>query len=144
MFGWLKRRLASEHRKLAYQTFKAATDPEMPFLCFAKGGVDAKSDFESAERIAVSLILVTSEGAVPKDELVSDAFRANKDMRLYFDHFGRKERGSFDNLYRPLMDWKDYFKANSNEKHLIESMVEIREEIARETEKWRMSPQENN
>jgi hypothetical protein len=144
VFGWLKRRLAFEHRKLAYQTFKAATDPEMPFLCSAKGGVDASSDFDRAERIAVSLIIVTSEGVVPKAELVSEAFAANKDMRRYFDHFGRKDRGSFDTLYRPLMDWKDYFEANSNEKHLIESSVEIREEIARETENWRMSPQENS
>jgi hypothetical protein len=49
MFWWFKRRLKIQHRKLAFQTYKAAIDPEMPFLCLTKGGMDFRHSFDNAE-----------------------------------------------------------------------------------------------
>jgi hypothetical protein len=132
MFGWLKRRLEIQHRKLAYQTFKAAIDPEMPFLCLTKGGTDFTHTFNNAETFAAKLIRDIAKGSKPTTEIIGAVFDANKDMRRIYNEFGRKDRGTFDQVYQPLEGWTEYFDRSSNEVHLIESQREIRAEIANE------------
>lgn len=133
MFGWLKRKLETQHRKLAYQTFKAATDPEMPFLCLANGGVDFRYTFDKAEIVASKLIMDLSKKVKPSTGIIGAVFDANKDMRRIYDEFGRKGRGSFDQVYQPLGGWPDYFERSMDETHIIENQREIRDLVTKET-----------
>ena len=54
---------------LAFQTFKAATDPGMPFLCWGKGGVYVAEIYEGFEHTAAKLIVSLANGDAPSLEL---------------------------------------------------------------------------
>jgi hypothetical protein len=78
------------------------------------------------------LIADLANDSKPTTKIIVAVFDANKDMRRIYDKFGRKDRGSFDQVYQPLGGWSDYFDRSSDEIHLIENQKEIRDLVAQE------------
>lgn len=90
MFGWLRRRLEKEHRKLGVQTFLASTDLEMLTISLMKG-YDARAEYEEARLFTTSFILkIASTKKLTGDEIES-AFAVNKSLRRLFDTYGRPD-----------------------------------------------------
>lgn len=130
MFGWLKRRMHQEHRKLAYQNFEAAHDPEMKTLAGLKGEWAAYDSYDNACKLSSEFILRMSEPGGTKPDDIDAALKLNKELRRIFDAIGRKDRGDFDRVYRPLGGWPDYFEQSPNETYLMEQQRQIDAEIA--------------
>ena len=129
MFGWLKRKMHREHRKLAYQNFEAAHDPEMKTLAGLNGEWAAFDSYDAARQFSVDFIYrLSGEGGASKEDIAA-ALDLNKDLRRVFDAIGRKDRGSFDAVYRPLGGWPFYFERHDCEVSLIERMKEIEAEM---------------
>jgi hypothetical protein len=117
---------------LAYQTFAAATDSELPFSCLLQGGLDARQVFQDAEFRSRALIVALAQGGNDNSELVAENLLSNRDLRRLFDLFARKTRGKFDNVYRPVGGWNMYFQRCSSEMHCIEEFEEIQKTIAQD------------
>lgn len=131
MFRWLKGRLQREHRKLAWQNFKAAHDPEMRTLSGLHGDWDAFDGYDGAKTFAEYFIQQMSAGNDLSTEEIDAALKLNRGLRANFDAYGRQARGTFDMLYAPREGWKDYFKRNDNEKPLVERQKMVDSEVAR-------------
>ena len=110
MIGWLKSRLLRERRKLASQTYRAATDLEVPLKALMMDGIVIKHFYNEAEKSSVSLAEALASGKKINEDLIESTLNVNKNMRRLYDVYGRKDRGSFDAAYAPLGGWKMYFE----------------------------------
>lgn len=124
-----------ELRMLAYQTFKAATDSSMPFLCWSKGGAYIPEIYEAFELTSTELIVCLAAGEAASLELREHCFDANRHLRRNYDQYGLVGGKTFDQKYAPLGGWKDYFQRTSSELYLIEQLADIRKQIAEDLPK---------
>lgn len=130
MLSWFKRRLVQEFRRLAWQNFRAAHDPEMKTLAGLKGDWDSFEGYDSARDFSKYFVQQLSSGETLTTIERDAALNLNKGLRALYDEHGRKGRGSYDVLYRPLEGWKTYFEGNANEMHLLDRQKKIEAQIA--------------
>jgi len=129
LLSWIKRRLALEHRKLAWQNFRASHDPEMKTMAGLKGDWDSFDGYDSARDFSKYFATQLASGETLTPDDIDAALVMNKGLRALFDQHARKGRGAFDGLYRPLGGWKAYFEREDNEMHLIEHQKKIESDI---------------
>ncbi len=125
----MKRRQALEHRKLAWQNFRASHDPEMKTIAGFKGDWDAFDGYDSARDFSKYFATQLASGEKLTSDDIDAALVMNKGLRALFDQHARKGRGTFDALYRPLEGWKRYFEREDNEMHLINRQKKIESAI---------------
>src|SRR3990167_2301143 len=99
MFSWLKRRWRKERRRLAWQNFNAAHDPEMKTLSGFYGDWDAFDGYDSARQFSALFIEELASGGQLSSELMEAALKLNRGLRALYDQHGRTGRGSFESVY---------------------------------------------
>lgn len=137
MFGWLKRRIVSERRRLAWQNFEAAHDGEMKILCGMYGNWDGFDGYDPARKFAEYFIEKLASGERLSTDDMDAALKLNKGLRRLYDEHGRKGRGTFDAVYQPLLGWTDYFERYEDETNLIEKQRWVEAEIEADIERDR-------
>jgi len=86
-----------------------------------KGGVDLTNFYQGWARQANEFAEKFAHcGALSSRELEA-GLATNKDLRRLYGLYGRKERGSFDQVYQPLGGWDFYFEGNESDLHYIEA-----------------------
>jgi hypothetical protein len=129
VFGWLKRRLRREHRKLGWQNLRASHDPEMKILAGMYGDWDAFDGYDSARTFSEYFVeQLNGESDLTTDE-IDAALKLNRGLRELYDRHGRSGRGGFDTLYRPLQGWAEYFKNQPNEEGILTQQREVNRSI---------------
>ena len=110
MFGWLKRRLVREHRKLLWQNERAANDGEMMFRLRVGGFDDAVDALKLMGAVSRSYLEqgVPAEGL--PDSTVEQCLRMNKNLRRFSEVAFEEGPSKFDRRYAPLGGWASYFE----------------------------------
>ena len=131
VYSWFRRRLRYEHRKLLVQNFKAAHDPEMKVLAGLHGEWAAFDGYESAKVSTKSILNQLIAGHQLESFEIDAALNLNREFRRLFDQIGRKDRGAFDIVYRPLGGWKYYFENNEDDAIILTNQDYVDAEVAR-------------
>ncbi len=100
MFGFLKRAVLKEHMKLVYQNnlaahFIAIFDPELANV--------ARSQVES-------LYIFWSPGKEIPNPIAKSVLNTNIRLRRAYDQTAAKYGKSFDEAFKPIMGWDQYFR----------------------------------
>lgn len=109
MFGWLKKRQLNEQKKLLFQN-------EMASEIMARGYFAQKQDSNvvamleniQAETLRISS-LADASSLVPAEE-TSRLLEMNKSLRKIYDSTAMCHVSGFDDAYRPLLGWDEYYK----------------------------------
>ena len=109
MFGWFKRRVVFEHKKLVYLNKVSTIDPEMESRLFDKGLSNEVEFLIGLRDIANEM----DHMGVPEDRLPDDLFElglgVNRNMLDLFKVAYDQPIRKFEKKYRPMDGWKCYF-----------------------------------
>lgn len=100
MFGFLQNAAKREALKLNYQNKMAAN------FVTAFDPVLAQSVMSLLEQASATW----EPGQLMPKNILEAMFRANKALRLAYDKTPARHAKSFDEAYRPIMGWKEYYK----------------------------------
>ena len=109
MFGWLKRRLLREHRKLLWQNQAVATDHELKTRLLFAGRHDLADGFDSLSGVALDMF---AKGVPPSgltDNFFKIGLQINRDFRYLFEVAYNARPSQFDPKYVPLGGWAGYY-----------------------------------
>jgi len=121
---WIRRRRVIESRKLVIQSFLASTDAAMPFSCMLNGGFNSRKIYrECADKVYQLAIKVDELGFLRGRDL-ENIIEINRDLRKFFDDYGGKVRGKFDEIYRPIGGWDYYLDENAKDIPFLDRCVE--------------------
>ena len=109
MFGWLKKRQLNEQKKLLFQNGMASSSSLRSYF-EAKGDQERVARLKEFENENRRIARAVSDDEVASPEDTRKLLDMNRELRRLFDQTAMRHVGSFDDSYKPILGWNEYYK----------------------------------